>query len=202
MIPLLLSLALMGQCPPGTYCPNPATIAPTWQYYQIQIDGRTVVVPAYVGSNGVLYYDSTRVPPAPAPQPETKPAADTSKAPTTGETTTKPAAEPKGDPAPDPAPDTGSKSDAIPISTGTTAEPQNFGLDMEAIREEQAGDEGIIQTNDPNLGMLLANATTTTDAGRLIEPKVVVQVPDLNAPILLLIAGAAVVVLLARRPAK
>jgi hypothetical protein len=178
----LLLLAMIGQtCPPGTACPNPAAmtlttttpgLAPGWQWYQLQINGRTVVVPGYQ-SGGVVYYDATRVPPAPKLEPTPTPTPD-----------------PTPKPTPDPADD--DAGDAI----GDAVRPLNYGLDMDAIASELSSEKNVIQTNDPALGQLLASE----DPGRIFRPQVKVDVPDLTRPILIGVAGIIAAILFTRRP--
>lgn len=181
----LLLLAMIGQCPPGTYCPNPATTVatvtapattPAWQWYQLQIDGRTVVVPAYQ-SGGVIYYDSTRLPPPPESEPESRPKPES-----------KPEPEPKAKPV-------GDSDSAI----GGTL---NYGLDMEAIASELSSDRNVIQTNDPQLGALLASNDpgSSEDAARLFRPEVTIQAPDLTRPLIIGFIVVATAILLSRRP--
>ncbi len=183
----LLLLAMIGQtCPPGTYCPTPAAtttfttttgLAPGWQWYQLAIDGRSVIVPGFQ-SGGVLYYDATRVPPAPAPAPAPKPAPE---------------------PTPAPKPETPMPSgDPLPAIGNATSGPLNYGLDMDAIASELAGDRNVIQTNDPALGSLLTSDTTES---RLFKPEVKIAVPDMTKPILIGFAViAAAILLTTRRP--
>jgi hypothetical protein len=182
----LLLLAMIGQtCPPGTYCPTPAAtttftttttgLAPGWQWYQLAIDGRSVVVPGFQ-SGGVLYYDATRVPPAPAPAPAPKP---------------EPTPTPKPEATPEPS------GDPFPAIGNATAGPLNYGLDMDAIANELSGEKNVIQTNDPALGSLLTSDTTES---RLFRPEVKVNVPDLTRPLLIGVAGIIAAILFTRRP--
>jgi hypothetical protein len=193
----LLLLAMIGQtCPPGTYCPTPGPAyyattpaAPAWQWYQLTINGRQVVVPAYQ-SGGIIYYDSTRLPPD-----EITAAGRAQAFRAMQDAAPKPAPEP----TPAPKPETPMPSgDPLPAIGNATAGPLNYGLDMDAIASELAGDRNVIQTNDPALGSLLTGDTTES---RLFKPEVKVNVPDLTRPILIGFAViAAAILLTTRRP--
>jgi hypothetical protein len=183
---ILLGLLMVGQsnCPGGV-CPAP-TRAGSYAWYNVTINGQAQRVWGYLGTDGQVWY-------VPVSQPITGPA--------------RPVADPTPVPVPDQPPVDKAPAPELPReakpdeATPVVDPPANFGLDLEAMAFE-ARELGAnqLETNDPNLGAILASDPAQPaggggeETGGLIDPHFNVTVPPvvippLTTPALILAAG-------------
>jgi hypothetical protein len=188
MTALVLALVL-GQapyCPTGT-CPAPAVapvpiVGPTWGWHTLIVDGKRVLAWSYQRADGLYHYDPANlreVADAPAPDPGVRPAGD---APDPVDAGSAKGPDPDGGIVPDRVddrPDPPQPEREPEPAVEPEPDPINFGLDLEALQAEaQGGELGAIQTNDPNLGVMLG--AEPDQVGGIVDPTFNLTLPPIS----------------------